>query len=107
MLCVLLFFLSTSMLYFAEANIIIKGGNYDQKTIQKQSYADTGRAAKAHLGHDLVQRPACQSCFRGQRGLRAYPAYPHRYQNTGNQKEQNAVCHQQALLAQHHHGCTR
>lgn len=32
---------------------------------------------------------------------------PDRYQNTGNQKEQNAVCHQQALLAQHHHGCTR
>ena len=43
------------MLYFAEANIIIKGGNYDQKTIQKQSSADTGRAAKAHLGHELVQ----------------------------------------------------
>ena len=69
------FFLKHLMLYFAEANIIIKGGNYDQKTIQKQYSADTGRATKAHPGHDLVQRPACQSCFRGQRGLRAYPAY--------------------------------
>ena len=81
------FFVQHLMLYFAGANIIIKGGNYDQKTIQKQSSADTGRAATAHLGHDFVQRPAGQSCFRGQRGLRAYPACSDRYQNTGNQKE--------------------
>ena len=48
------FFVWQLMLYFVGANIIIKGGNYDQKTIRKQSPADTGRAAKAHLRHDLL-----------------------------------------------------
>ena len=67
-----------------------------QKELQKHIWDMT-------LFNDLLARAvledqeACEHILRILTGIK----------NTGNQKEQNAVCHQQALLAQHHHGCTR
>lgn len=68
------------MLYFAEATIIIKGGNYDQKTIQKQSFLTQEELQKHILGmtlfNDLLARAvledkeACEHILRVLTGIK-------------------------------------